>query len=65
MNSILNMRIIAIAVVVLLWPAVVHASKDRDQTGSSQGLFAARTFIGMVRVAAGMPRRMSRTVIKK
>ena len=28
MNSILNMRIIAIAVVVLLWPAVVHASKD-------------------------------------
>ena len=28
MNSILNMRIIAIAVVVLLWPAVAHASKD-------------------------------------
>ena len=28
MNSILNMRIIAIAVVVLLWPAVAQASKD-------------------------------------
>ena len=28
MNSILNMRIVVITVVVLLWPAVVHASKD-------------------------------------
>src|SRR6476661_3052493 len=28
MNSILNMRIIAIAVMVLLWPAVAQASKD-------------------------------------
>jgi hypothetical protein len=60
-----NMRTIAIAVLVLSWPAVAHASKDCMTKPEARKVYRTSYLFGMAKVAAGMPRRVPRTVTKK
>ena len=66
MNScILNMRIVAIAVVVLLWPAVAHASKDCMTKAEARKVYRSSYLYWHGKGRCWDACRVSRTVIKK